>query len=345
MNSRSRRLVTFILFLLCAVVCHEIAQALEPSVANQIRLGTFNIEKLGKENEYQAKNAAEILKNFDIVAIQEVMNTGASKTSSIGNEGIEALKRIISYLGDDWDYIISLEANGTASATRSKAFNTFEYYAFIYRKSRLELIKDSAYLWNEAENPMPKLKDQARQFDREPFIASFKAKNGNLDFTIITIHVAAPAARWRKDEIKRLAIVYKTIQDSDINQNDVFLIGDFNTNVDKKEWDAMKSLSAMKHILTSKDVTTLNKAAGRLSKSQYDSIWYQGTYSDADVIPDSVQVVQAWKDNLSYPQDIKILKKLKGENRQIWIYGKYASDHLPVTMLLWTDRDTDNFKN
>ena len=312
---------------------------------NQIRLGTFNIEKLGKENEHQAKNAAEILKNFDIVAIQEVMNTGASKTMPIGNAGIEALKTIVFCLGDDWDYVISPEPNGTASAKRSKAFNTFEYYAFIYRKSKLELIKDSAYLWNESGNPMLGLKDQERQFDREPFIASFKARNGNLDFTLITIHAAAPAARWRKDEIKRLAIVYANVQNSDPNQNDVFLMGDFNTNVDKKEWDAMKGLPAMKHILTSKDVTTLNKAAGRLSKSQYDTIWYQGSYTDEDVIPESAQVDQAWKESLSFPEDIKIPRKLKGENRQIWLYGKYASDHLPVTMLLWSDRDTDHFLN
>lgn len=252
--------VTLVVLIVFPYFCNaDSGSGIQDSLANQIRLGTFNIEKLGKENEYQAKNAAEILRNFDIVAIQEVMNTGARKTSAIGNVGIEALKKIVSFLGEDWDCVISLEPNGTASAKKSRAFNTFEYYAFIYRKSKLEFVKDSEHLWNEVENPMSKLKDQKRQFDREPFIASFRVKNGNLDFTLITIHAAAPAARWRKDEIKRLAIVYKTIQDSDPNQNDVFLMGDFNTNVDKKEWDAVKSLPAMKHILTSKDVTTLNK--------------------------------------------------------------------------------------
>lgn len=317
-----------------------------PSDDNQIRLGTFNIEKLGKANEYQAKNAAKILKNYDIVAIQEVMNTGASKTNPRGEKGIEALKHIVSYLGDNWGYVVSLEPNGTASANRSRAFNTFEYYAFIYRKSKLELVKDSAHLWNELGNPMQGLKDQERQFDREPFIASFKVKNGNLDFTIITIHAAAPAAGWRKDEIKRLAVVYKTVQDSDSKQNDIFLMGDFNTNVDKKEWDNLKSLASTKHILTSSDITTLDKARGRLSKSQYDTIWYQGQYSDEDIIAETAQVHQVWQEDLEKPKDIKVPKKIRNpENRQIWLYGKYASDHLPVTMLLWVDRDTDNFQN
>lgn len=345
-----RKIIIFLIFIVL-IVSPQFCKAdtdsdIQASLTNQIRLGTFNIEKLGKANEYQTKNAAEILKNYDIVAIQEVMNTGASKNNPIGNEGIEALKKIVSYLGEDWGYIISPAPNGTASATKSKAFNTFEHYAFLYRKSKIELIKNSAHLWNEQENPMPGLKDQERQFDREPFIASFKAVNGNLDFTIITIHAAAPVAGWRRDEIKRLAVVYKFVQDSDPNQNDVFLMGDFNTNVDKKEWDELKVLPDMKHILTLKDVTTLDKARGRLSKNQYDTMWYQGSYSDEDIVSDTAQVHQAWKEDLKRPEDIKVPKKIRNPaNIQIWLYGKYASDHLPVTVLMWVDRDTDTFGN
>lgn len=348
MMTARRHFKTLSLSVLILLFClkYALAGVIEPSNANQIRLGTFNIEKLGKANEYQAKNAAEILKNYDVVAIQEVMNTGASKTSPRGEDGIEALKRIASYLGDDWDYVISPDSNGTASAKRSRAFNTFEYYAILYRKSKIELISNSAHLWDEEINLIKGLKDQERQFDREPFIASFKTKNGNLDFTLITIHAAAPAAGWRRNEIKRLAIVYKVVQDSDPNQNDVFLMGDFNTNVDKKEWESLKSLPGMKHILTSKDVTTLNKAGGKLSKSQYDTIWYQGDYSDEDIILDTAQVHQAWKEALDKPKDIKVPNKFRNqENKQIWLYGKYASDHLPVTVLLWADRDTDNLQN
>jgi len=340
-----KRVAVFLLFLSLVVFSLAVSLALEPSASNQIRLGSFNIEKLGKDNDYQAKNAAVILKNYDIVAIQEVMNTGATKNNPVGNAGVEALKKIVSYLGEDWDYVVSPEPNGTASAKKSRAFNTFEYYAFIYRKSKVELIKDSVKLWDEVGNPITGLKDQERQFDREPFIASFKVRNGNLDFTVITIHAAAPGARWRRDEIKRLAIVYKAVQDSDLKQNDVFLMGDFNTNVDKKEWGRLKNIPGMTHIITSKDVTTLNKSAGRLSKSQYDTIWYQRDYSNEDIVPGTAQVDQAWKDNIQIPQNVKVpwsLRK-KEDRKRIWLYGKYASDHLPVTMLLWADKDSDRF--
>ena len=214
-----RKFSFFLIFVL--FICSRLCYAIPQSADNQIRLGSFNIEKLGKENTYQARNAAEILKNYDIVAIQEVMNMGATRLHPIGTKGIEALKQIVSCLGEGWDYVVSPDPNGTASANASKAFNTFEYYAFIYRKSKIELIQNSAHLWNESENPIPSLNNQERQFDREPFIASFKARNGKLDFTLITIHAAQPSAKWRKDEIKRLQIVYDTVQASDPNQNDV----------------------------------------------------------------------------------------------------------------------------
>jgi endonuclease/exonuclease/phosphatase family metal-dependent hydrolase len=311
---------------------------------NQIRLGSFNIEKLGKNNPYQAQNAATILKNYDIVAIQEVMNTGATAKNPMGTKGIEALKRIVASLGSDWGYVVSPTPNGTLSAQESGAFNTFEYYAFIYRKSKLELIPNSAHLWGEVKNPIPGLKDQKRQFDREPFIISFRAKGGNLDFTLITIHAAAPAAKWRRDEIRRLKIVYEKVQDDDPRQNDVFLLGDFNTNVDKSEWDDLKSIPTMKHILTSSDITTINKTTGELSDSQYDTIWYQGKYSDEDIIFDSAQVDQAWQDLLKFPNVKPTIDAKDETHKLIWFYGRYASDHLPVTVILRTDKDTDIVK-
>ncbi|MDP2705502.1 MAG: endonuclease/exonuclease/phosphatase family protein [bacterium] len=345
-----RKFICTIIFLALLFVSPNTVCYSDPSVSlsstTQIRIGTFNIEKLGKDNPYQVKNAAIILKNYDIVAIQEVMNTGATKNNPLGGKGIEALQEIVAHLGEDWDYVVSPEPNGTANAEKSKAFSTFEYYAFLYRKSKIELVKDSAHVWNESENKMSGLNDQERQFDREPFIASFRAKDGNFDFTIITIHAASPAAQWRKDEIGRLVFVYKTVQDSDESQNDVFLMGDFNTNVDKKEWDSFKSLPNIKHVLISKDVTTLDKARGRLSKSQYDTMWYQDIYSDEDIVPDSAHVHRAWEEDLQTPQGVKIPKKIKGrENKGIWLYGAYASDHLPLTVLLWNNRDADNFEH
>ena len=134
-----------------------------------------------------------------------------------------------------------------------------------------------------------------------------------------------------RDEIGRLKVVYETVQDSNAKQNDVFLLGDFNTNVDKKEWESLKSLPGMKHILTSSNVTTLYKARGRLSKNQYDTIWYQAEYSDEDIIAETAEVHEAWRESIDMPDDVKLPGSIRSdENKKIWLYGKYVSDHLPV---------------
>jgi len=290
--------LSFVWLMLLSISCaisKEPEQAVMPPGKHQIRMGSFNIEKLGRDDPYQTVNVAVILKNYDIVAVQEVMNYGATVANNQrGGEGIRALRQIAT----DWELVLSSDPNGTEKAKIAVKSHTFEYYAFIFRKSRIELIPNLAFLWDEEANPILELEDQERQFDREPFIASFKVKDGTLDFTLITFHAASPSAGWRKDEIERLGFVYESVQRSDPNQHDVFLLGDFNTDVDKKEWKALKGLPTMEHILTSLDKTTIYKTEGRLSRNQYDTIWYQGLASDEDIVVETAEVHPAWKENL-----------------------------------------------
>ena len=301
-----------------------------------ITLATFNIQNLGRDKPDQPKLAAEIIKQFDVVAIQEVMNYGD------GTKGLEAVNKIVEELGNGWASVACTEPNGTETAA-SGALHTFEFYAFIYNTAKVQLV-GTARLWDEAANPVNGLADQERHFDREPFIASFKAVNGNLDFTVISLHVAAPSNSWRKDEIRRLKHVYETVQAEDPNQNDVFLLGDFNTPVNKPEWSDLKGLPTMTHILTENDKTTLNKSAGKLSQNQYDTIWYQTSASAEDVVPNSGQVVRAWRAVTGYGNLTPPATITDADAQLLWKYGQVVSDHLPVILVLYADKDTDGFK-
>ena len=305
-----------------------------------ITVATFNIEKLGKNNAYQVGNAVKIIEQFDLVAIQEVMNFSDDK-------GKKALQAIVDALGSNWDSVISSEANGTESAAASSDNpSSFEYYAFIFRKDRITLIENSPHLWDEGATPDNSITDQERQFDREPFIASFETGQGNLDFTMISIHAASPSKTWRPAEIRRLKTVYESVQASDPNQNDVFLVGDFNTPVNKTEWDDLKGLDSMSHILTKDDKTTIYKVTGMLSKNQYDTFWYQSTATDEDILPDSGQVLMAWNVTLDLDPEKTPPDSITDEDAiKRWHYSRVMSDHLPVMIVLRTDQDTDHFVN
>ena len=302
-----------------------------------ITLATFNIQNLGRDKPDQPKLAAEIIKQFDVVAIQEVMNYGD------GTKGLEAVNKIVEELGDGWASVACTKPNGTESAA-SGALHTFEFYAFIYNTTKVQLV-GTARLWDEAANPVNGLADQERQFDREPFIASFKAVDNSLDFTVISLHASAPSKSWRDDEIRRLKHVYETVQAENPNQNDVFLLGDFNTPVNKSEWDDLKGLLTMTHILTENDKTTVNKSAGKLSQNQYDTIWYQASASAEDVLSNSGQVVRAWRAVIGYSSNlIPPAAVTNADARLLWKYGQVVSDHLPVMLVLYANKDTDGFE-
>jgi hypothetical protein len=316
-----------------AVATLSWTQEIEKAGDNQIRLGSFNIEKLGKRVPEQVENAAELLKNYDIVAIQGIMNSGATLSTRRGKRGIEALESIVEMLGEEWTSVVSKEPNGTAREEHLGQLHTFEYYAFIYRSNKIELILNSARLWDEQKNKMPNLEDQERQFDREPFIASFKTTSGNLDFTLITFHAASPTARWRTNEIARLAKVYNKIQDFDKKQNDVFLLGTFNTPASDASWLGIRNLKVVPIFEKSDVKTTFNKLNTAL-ENQYDNIWYQADASKDDIVENSGMVDEAWT---------KAPENLSDENNKKSFYIKNVSDHLPITMLLRTDKDTDHF--
>ncbi len=306
--------------------------------ASTITIATFNIQNLGRDKAYQVPNVVKIIEQFDLVAVQEVMNYDS------GRAGAVAVQAIVDSLGENWTSLISEEANGTAVAESTNSIHTFEFYAFIWQKDRIELIENSAHLWDEDANSIAGLNDQERQFDREPFIASFKTAEGNLDFSIINLHAASPSKDWRDDEIKRLKIVYNNVQGSNTNQNDIFLCGDFNTPVNKSEWDSLETLPTMDHILTENDKTTINRNTGELSQNQYDTFWFQANASREDIVQGSGQVLSAWNISMVLDPDLTLPDNITDEDaKKRWYYGKMVSDHLPVILVLRTDKDTDNF--
>jgi hypothetical protein len=93
---------------------------------------------------------------------------------------------------------------------------------FLWRPKKIAPL-DSGTVWP----------DPADDFIREPFYASFRA--GSFDFTLITIHVIfGDGIGDRREEALLLDDVYRTIQNSNPDEQDVILLGD---------WDRPMALS------------------------------------------------------------------------------------------------------
>ncbi len=209
---------------------------------NNILISSFNIRILSDKSRSDREVAliGDIIKNYDIIAIQEVRDE-------------KILKRLISYLqqqGIIYGYEISNPVGKTST----------ERYAYIYRVNKIKLSKRGK-IYNDPDD----------KFIREPFYATFKAKA--FDFTLSTIHVLVGRnEKERTPEIIELAQVYKNIQTEDPAEQDIILMGDFNMPPDDHGFQNLLAINSMTCLIKHPFKTTIGDV------SLYDNIWFQKKY-------------------------------------------------------------------
>lgn len=208
----------------------------------QLKVASWNIENLGK-----SKSANEILfivntlKDFDIVAIQEVV---------AGPGGAQAITQLIDNLnrkGKQWDYVVS-------DPTSSSAYKT-ERYAFIWQASKVKKLGNA---WLE--------KKFNKEIDREPFYCTFR--NGNKTFTLVNFH-AITKQRQPETEIK----FFKLLPEQYPNLNLIF-IGDFNCPQSHSVFNPLKKMGYEPVFKGQKTSLKKKCIAGNCLASEFDNIFY-----------------------------------------------------------------------
>lgn len=181
---------------------------LEGFKSETITLASWNIQHLGRsktpENIYQI---ATILRDFDIVAIQEVVAkdpAGAQAVAKIADE--------LNRMGAKWDYQIS-------DPTKSPSVNMSERYAFLWKTSKVSMVH-RAYLDTELEDLCY----------REPFIAAFKTKGVAEPFYVVNYH-----SRKHNDRPEE-EIVHLFNYSERLDSNKILIAGDFNLNEEHEVW-------------------------------------------------------------------------------------------------------------
>jgi deoxyribonuclease-1-like protein len=208
----------------------------------QTRLLSWNIENLGKSKSVQEiAFMAQTLKDFDIVAIQEVV---------AGLGGAQAVAKLADELnrkGSKWDYVVS-------DPTSSSAYKT-ERYAFLWKTSK---IKKIGRPWLEQKFHLA--------IDREPFYATFEYQK--KQFTVVNFH-AITKSQQPETEIKYfkyLPAQYPTLH--------LIFVGDFNCPQSHSVFNPLKKMGYTPLLINQK--TSLKKEAknGQSLASEFDNIWY-----------------------------------------------------------------------
>ena len=156
---------------------------------------------------------AEIIKRFDVIAIQEV------------KANIRALRDTLKLLGNDWSLILTDVAKGDSGNGERMA------YVFDTRRVKLSGLAGELVIPNEWTNKISQ-SSLTEQFVRTPYAVSFKSSNKT--FILVTLHVIyGKKSSDRIDELKGIA---EWLSDwaSNINayHHNLITLGDF--NIDKR---------------------------------------------------------------------------------------------------------------
>lgn len=229
-----KRIVLFVFLVVssCAVFSQK----------DEIILISWNIKDFGKtKNQEELNDIANIVKDADIVAIQEVV------AGYGGAQAVAKLSDALNRKGSKWDYAISNPTNSPKYVT--------ERYAFLWKTGRVK-IKNRGWLITELD----------RAIDREPFLLNFYI--GNKKLTLVNFH-SRPYNKDPESEIKALSNF-----SIDSLSPPLIIAGDFNVDERKPIFDILKSKGYAPAIINQK--TTLKRACKRVEYLNYpiDNIFY-----------------------------------------------------------------------
>ena len=195
---------------------------LAQNVANgqTIRIASFNIQVFGNtkaSKPYVMQELADIVNQFDVVAIQEVRSQDEYL--------IPNFVQLVNRGGRRFDHVIGPRVGYTTVQ---------EQYVFLYDTAKVEVDHQSVYTVSDPDGLL----------HREPLVATFRTRGVDPDqaftFTLVNVHTDPDLAAQEMDV---LAEVYKVVRRSSRGEDDVILLGDF--NVDDRNLGRLGQLPGM----------------------------------------------------------------------------------------------------
>lgn len=265
--------------------------------SKSIILGSFNTLHLGWDgkNYYET---AKIISLFDIVALQEVMKKDGL---------IRLIKELERISNEKWAYYLSPYPVGNNDKYK-------EYYAFIYKKNKIEFVKSMGFYSDKNDN-----------FIREPYGAMFKSNK--FDFILVNNHLLFGDEKSdRQKEAMELSKVYDYFQNLDLKEQDILILGDFNLPAYDVSFKSLfKNKEKIYYAIDPKYKTTIGKNS--LANS-YDNIFYS-----------FINTTEYTGNNGTYDYT-QNFNDTFGDKRYEYS-RKNISDHIPVFIELNTDTDDD----
>lgn len=205
---------------------------------------TWNIRDFGKtKDEVEIERMTEIVKDFDILAIQEVV------AGYGGSQAVAKLAASLNRTGQQWDYAVS-------DPTKSPKYKT-ERYAYIWKRNKAQLIG------------RPWLEKALQQIVfREPYMARFLIDNREV--VLMNYH-----ARKHSDQPEQEVKQFKKIYFQYYLNTPFIIAGDFNLKDKHTVFFPLKK-SGFDFVLENEPTTLKRKcdAKGKMRNHPIDNLFY-----------------------------------------------------------------------
>ena len=186
---------------------HSVSTNLPPSSRDTIKIASFNIQVFGTKKSQDPivmERLASIVRNFDVVAIQEIRATD--------QDIVPNFVELVNRAGRHYDYVVG---------PRLGRSNSKEQYAYLFDTRSLEIDRTWLYTVDDPDDLL----------HREPYVAWFRTRAVSPDqaftFSLVNIHTDPDETDL---ELDVLDDVFRAVCNDGRGEDDVIILGDLNVD-------------------------------------------------------------------------------------------------------------------
>lgn len=299
----------------------------------ELKICSFNIQFLGNSNDRDDTALASILKDYDIVVVQELVSppyTGTFPNGNSFNPDPQSAEFFDAMTALGFKYTLSEEDTGTGDTINRNGSST-EWWVVFFKEDAVTSANDipSGFLADDRSNH--------DDYERVPYAFAFRTTNNNMDFVLISVHLKPGSSSANKARRQQeLSAISTWIDANDEFEKDFIILGDMNI-YSATELNEIKPANYVS--LNDECVPTNTNING---PEPYDHVMYNPTHTteidqafDFEIINLIDAMKPLWTSTDPYP----------GEPYDHNEFRKYYSDHHPVVFQIVTPAEDDDLEN
>ena len=302
--------------------------------ASDLTICSFNIQFLGHFKKKDNKSLANLLKDYDIVVIQELVappKSGQYPNGDFYSADDEAKAFFDEMESQGFSYQLSEEDTGTNDEIHSKTSST-EWWVSFFKSEKIELANDLPFGFLDDD------RSNNDDFERVPYAFAYRTVDSSTDFVLISVHLQPGSSSnnkaRRKHEIRTIS---NWIDSHDDVEKDFIILGDMNIedSLELADVTPVGYLSLNDECVITNTLLRNDGTGGK----PYDHVMFNLTHTteinqsfDFDVVDLVKEMESHWSSTDPYP----------GNPYNHNLFRQYYSDHHPVVFKLNVSQSDDD---